>query len=295
MGSASVTYSGPNCPESGWHLDDWRLSLADLSAESLRAYEAGLRSFVVWAARAGMQGPSEVNRLALRRYLAYLATRRYARQSIAQRASALRRYFHWLEHRGLVLTDPAVALSAPSGGGRLPRPLSRAEVEVLLDAPTDNANGVFQPPEAVRWRDDAVLEMLYGSGLRVSELCSLNLSDVGSSSGWARVWGKGSKQRQVPVSEAALAAVKRWVKEGRPQLVREGSPKDALFLNMRGARLGTRDVRRIVDRRSPTPSHPHALRRQLPLLTCLMEVPTLELCKNFWVMPVSGRRRFTRT
>ena len=109
-------------------------------------------------------------------------------------------------------------------------------------------------------RDDAVLEVLYGSGLRVSELCGLNIQDVDLGAGWASVWGKGSKQRRVPLSEAATFALARWAKEGRQKLVKERSPREALFLNARGGRLGTRDVRRIVDRRSASPAHPHALR-----------------------------------
>jgi len=241
-------------------MEDWQRSLTDLSPASLRAYDNGVRSFMSWAARGGLDEPGRVTRLTLRRYLAYMATRRYARQTIAQRASALRRYFAWLARRGLVASDPAVSLTARTGGSRLPRALSKSEVEVLLDGSAAADKGGKELPRPVRWRDDAVLEMLYGSGLRVSELCNLGMGDLDLSTGWARVWGKGSKQRQVPVSEAAAAALRRWLRDGRPALARPGSPSDALFLNARGKRLGPRDVRRIMDRRSPSPSHPHALR-----------------------------------
>ncbi len=112
----------------------------------------------------------------------------------------------------------------------------------------------------VRRRDDAVLELLYGSGLRVSELCGMSMDDVDLRSRWATVWGKGSKQRRVPISESSAGAVASWIGDGRPLMVKPGSPKDALFLNSRGARLGPRDVRRILDKRSSSPTHPHALR-----------------------------------
>jgi site-specific recombinase XerD len=244
-------------PDDPWQFRAWALSLTDLSGESRRAYENGVRSFLTWAERGGARGPQQVSRLVLRRYLAYMATRRYARQSVAQRASALRRYFRWLRRNGAVVADPSAGLSARTGGGRLPRVLSRAELEVILDKPPERATEVA---EHVRLRDDAVLELLYGSGLRVSELCGLATADVDLTSRWATVWGKGSKQRQVPMSEGAAGAVERWVRCGRANMAGPGSPKDALFLNSRGARLGPRDVRRILDRRAPSPTHPHALR-----------------------------------
>jgi site-specific recombinase XerD len=157
----------------------------------------------------------------------------------------------------VVAVDPTAGLSARTGGTKLPRVLSRGEVEVLLDDPPLRA---VEVPEAVRLRDDVVVELLYGSGVRVSELCGMGLGDIDLASGWATVWGKGSKQRRIPVSESAAAAVQRWLAKGRDAMARPGSPPDALLLNARGARLGTRDVRRILDKRSPSPTYPHALR-----------------------------------
>ncbi|HTW09916.1 MAG TPA: tyrosine-type recombinase/integrase [Acidimicrobiales bacterium] len=251
--------AAPSGPHADWLLDEWERSLTDLAAASVAAYRNGVRSFVTWAERGGAIGPSAVTRLMLRRYLAYMATRRYARQSMAQRAAALRRYFAWLARRGAVLSNPALSLTAKLGGSRLPRVLSRGEVEVLLDGGPAVSAGQRGGHKA-RLRDDAVLEMLYGSGLRVSELCGLNVGDVDLSAGWAQVWGKGSKQRRVPVSEAASLALRRWLLQGRAGMVRETSPREAVFLNERGGRLGPRDVRRILDRRSPSPAHPHSLR-----------------------------------
>ena len=131
----------------------------------------------------------------MRRYLAYLATRGYARQSMTQRASALRRYFSWLRRNGVLTCDPTVGLSARTGADRASRGLSRGDIEVILDHPPARGSEVAAE---VRLRDDAVLELLYGSGLRVSELCGLE-ADVDLSGGWATVWGKGSKQRRVPI------------------------------------------------------------------------------------------------
>jgi site-specific recombinase XerD len=264
-------------------LEEWERSLTDLSQASLAAYDDGVRSFITWAQRGGTTSPSQVTRLTLRRYLGYMTTRRYARQTVSQRASALRRYFGWLTRRGYVPSDPTLSLSARVGSTRLPRVLSRGEVQILLEGPSGEARpsatgttatrsaaagaaaaraeaSRAAQAEATRERDDAVLEMLYGSGLRVSELCGLDVGNVDLASGWATVWGKGAKQRRVPVSEAAAVAVQRWLEAGRPTMERAISPKDALFLNARGMRLGPRDVGRIVDRRSPSPAHPHSLR-----------------------------------
>jgi site-specific recombinase XerD len=135
--------------------------------------------------------------------------------------------------------------------------LTPSEIEVMLDAPAPRAAGVS---DAVRLRDDAVLELLYGSGLRVSELTGLDLGDVDLASGIVVVWGKGSKQRRVPMHAACVSALRAWLEEGRDALIRPSSPAEAIFLNARGNRLGPRDVRRILDRRSRIPTHPHALR-----------------------------------
>ena len=130
--------TGPETPPEdlpAWRLGAWVLSLTDLSPESRRAYETGVRSFVEWASRGPVDEPSAITRLVLRRYLAYLSTRHYARQTVAQRASSLRRYFGWLVRQGVVATDPTTFVSARGGSGKLPRALSRGDVEVILDDP----------------------------------------------------------------------------------------------------------------------------------------------------------------
>jgi site-specific recombinase XerD len=239
-----------------WDVQGFVRSLTSVSDATVRAYGNDVAGFAEWAERGGAAGPADVDRILLRRYLAFLGTRRYARRSIARKAAALRRYFTWLQRTGVLTTDPAVRLQAPAGGGRLPHVLSRGEVADLLDA----AAAVDGEPDAVRLRDDAVLELLYGSGLRVAELSGLGPGDVDLGAGRVTVWGKGSKQRQVPLSEHAAAAIRAWLERGRAELAEGHPPVDALFLNRRGRRLGPRDVRRILDRRASSPTHPHALR-----------------------------------
>jgi integrase/recombinase XerC len=240
-----------------WQVDDFERSLTDVAASTIVAYRRDVAAFVVWAGRAKLGEPAQVTRLVLRRYLAFLATRRYARRTVARKVAAIRRYFDWLRRQGVIAIDPSVRLSVPAGPSRLPRILGPGDIDALLDHPPAK---VANDPVAVRLRDDAVLELLYGSGLRVAELCGLGMGDVDVVRGVVTVWGKGAKQRQVPISGPASSAVHRWIAEGRAMLTLVDSPGDALFLNRRGNRLGPRDVRRLLDRRALSPTHPHALR-----------------------------------
>lgn len=245
------------CCPMPWEIEAYRRSVGGLSPASVRAYSSDAGRFAEWASRGGALGPGDVDRIMLRRYLAYLATRRYAKASIARIAASLRSYFQWCARRGLVDSDPSTRLSAPSPDSRLPRVLGHGELHQLLE-PDSGEDG---PPDApVDRRDDAVLELLYGSGLRVAELCDLDLGDVDVGRLVVTVTGKGSKQRQVLIHERSAAAVRSWLDGPRQAMVTETSPAAALFLNRRGNRLGPRDVRRLLDRRSPVPTHPHALR-----------------------------------
>ncbi len=105
-----------------------------------------------------------------------------------------------------------------------------------------------------------MLELLYGSGLRVGELCGLDVDDLDLDAATVRVWGKGSKQRSVPMSAPSVDALREWLADGRESLSGPDTPAPAVFLNLRGHRLTTRDARRILDRRASSPTHPHALR-----------------------------------
>jgi len=259
-----------------WDVAAFSRSLGGLSPETVRAYTGDIGAFVQWAERGGVTTPASVDRLLLRRYLAFLATRRHARTTMARKAAALRCYFSWSAKRGHITVDPARRLSAPSGGARLPRVLDRRELTTILDGPasgragTDPSASTPSDPgpsrssrgqdAATRARDDAVLELLYGCGLRVAELCGLDRGDIDVGARMVTVWGKGGRQRRVPMHDLCAQAVDRWMEMGRSHYADPTSPPEAVFLNRAGRRLGPRDVRRLLDRRSPVPTHPHALR-----------------------------------
>ncbi|HEY7069585.1 MAG TPA: tyrosine-type recombinase/integrase, partial [Acidimicrobiales bacterium] len=255
----------------GWDLDSFTASLVSLAPRSVEAYRTDLAAFVSWAHDAGADGPTAVDRKLLRRYLAHLSAAGQARRSIARKASTLRRYFAWLRRTDVLADNPAVGLSAPKGEARLPRVLRADELHQLLDDPPAR---VEADPEPVRRRDDLILELLYGSGLRVSELCGLGLGDVDVPRAVVTVHGKGGKQRQVPMSAPTLELLRGWLARGRSEFdaiaaaspgpvgaaAEDGSDDRALFHNRRGRPLSPRDVRRVLDHRSPVPTHPHALR-----------------------------------
>jgi site-specific recombinase XerD len=242
-----------------WDLDRF-LETTPLASSTLEVYRRDLLHLVEWAAAAGADGPSSIRRADLRRYLALLTTRGLASATIARKVAAMRRYFGWAVRQGLVSVDPTAGLSAPAGAARLPRVLRADELAQILDDPTPAA--VADP--SVVARDDAVLELLYGSGLRVSELCGLDVDHVDLARRRLSVWGKGSKERAVPVSEPCVGHLTTWLRHERAAYLSVVPPVPAdaaaLFHNGAGKRLSPRDVRRILDRRSPVPTHPHALR-----------------------------------
>lgn len=241
----------------GWEVDEFARSLTAAAPNTVVAYRRDVQGFAEWTARAGILEPAGVDRLVLRRYVAHLATRRYARRTIARKASSLRRYFDWQRRSGRLGVDPALGLRAPTGPGRLPRILTDDDLATLLEPPPDQARDTGAPVWQ-RSRDDAVLELLYGSGIRVAELCGLDRQALDLSGRAVTVWGKGARERRVPLSDPAAEALDCWL--GHRAAIHPESPTDALFLNSRGHRLTPRDVRRIVDRRSAVPTHPHALR-----------------------------------
>jgi site-specific recombinase XerD len=239
-----------------WRLDAFVASLTSVADATRTAYRRDVTAFAIWARRYGLDGPEAVTRLHVRRHVAGLGTRQQSRATVARRLVALRRYFDWLRRTGVLATDPTAGVLPPKGSSRLPEVLSGAQLDALLDRP---ASGRTLEPEPVSQRDDAVLEMLYGSGLRVAELCGLDVGDVDLQARTVVVWGKRDKQRKVPLSVPAGEAVRRWLERGRPVLAGRRSG-DAAFVGVKGGRLGVREVRRILDRRSAQPTHPHALR-----------------------------------
>jgi integrase/recombinase XerC len=246
--------------EANWELASFVRALGGRSESTRRAYHSDLAAFAEWAGRGGVSDPASVDRMLLRRYLAYLGTRRYARASVARKAAALRAYFSWCRRRAMVANDPARGLSAPKAANRLPRVLSGRELDALLDPTRLTRPDPTPKAAALVLRDAAVLELLYAAGLRVAELCGLDRSGLDLRSRTVTVTGKGDKERQVPIHEQAATALAEWLARGRPELAGPRTPPEAVFVNRAGNRLGPRDVRRILDRRSPVPTHPHALR-----------------------------------
>jgi integrase/recombinase XerC len=240
-----------------WHEDAFAASLVSLADDTVALYRRDLAAFVSWCEGLPYPGPERVDRRALRRYLAYLDARQYSRRTIARKASVLRRYFDWLRRRGTIDRDPTIGLSTPRGEARLPRVLRDGELTILLDEPPPRAE---TGSEALRRRDDAVLELLYGSGLRVSEVCTLRVRDLDLARSRVTVWGKGAKQRTVPLSAPAVAALREYLTQPEAGVATGPDGERYLFANQRMRPLTPRDVRRVVDRRSPSPTHPHALR-----------------------------------
>ena len=187
----------------------------------------------------GVSGPDQVDLGLLRRYLASLATAGYARSTRARRTSTLRIWFGLLHRQGAIVEDPTLALATPKQGRQLPRVLRFDQVMALLGAP-DRRTPTGQ-------RDATLLELLYGTGARVGEICGLTVGAVDVAQQLVRLDGKGGRQRIVPLGEPAVDAVTVYLAAGRPALHGDVAT-DALLLNQRGGALGVRDARTIVER-----------------------------------------------
>jgi site-specific recombinase XerD len=223
------------------------------SPATLRAYTADLRQLGRWLAAAGI-APKDADTRTLRRYAAHLGTLRYAPATAARKLSAVRGAYAWMHDRGAIDGSPASLVPGPKRTRTLPATLSSAEMERLLDAPAGAS------PRDLR--DRALLELLYGCGLRASEACGLRIADVDADEGTVRVTGKGGKERVVPLGGAAADALGRYLRTGRPRLGRPAT--DRVFLSVRGRPLGPTDVRRALRRELDAAGlaqrPPHALR-----------------------------------
>lgn len=227
-------------PAWGGAIDAWVDHLAfDLgrSPHTVEAYRTDAIDLATTLTAWGIDHPDEVAPLTLRRYLADLGARGFARSTVARRASSARSWFALMARRGMVVTDPAALLGSPKQGRYLPRVLAVEDLDGLLSVPDTST--------PVGLRDRALLEVLYASGARVSEAAALDLASMDLPQGQLRLDGKGGKQRIVPIGEPAVDALRDYLGLGRPQLL-EGRTVNAVFLNQRGDRLGTRDARTIV-------------------------------------------------
>ncbi|MXV99469.1 MAG: tyrosine recombinase [Acidimicrobiaceae bacterium] len=238
-----------------WGLEAWLDSLSGVAESTRAVYARDAAAAVQWLEDAGVAGPSAVDRRTLRRYLADLGVNRYAARTISRKVSVLRRYFDWARRTGRVGTDPTLGLAPPKGASKLPQVLKDDQIHTLIEKPARAGDD-----DARDARDLAIVELLYGSGLRVSELCGLRHEDLDLAQAQVRVWGKGSKQRLVPLSDPAVAALRAWLQDHRASFVAADTPDAPVFLNQRGRAMTPRDARRVIDRRSVVPTHPHALR-----------------------------------
>jgi len=235
-----------------WRIQQFGVSLTAASPHTVSAYLSDVNLFIEWVGRQSIVTPDVVTKDVVRQYIGFLTTMKMAKRTTGRKLAALRRYFGWLARNQKISVDPTIGVRTPSDTGRLPKVLTNEQLGALLH--TDDTD---QPDWKIA-RDTAVIELLYGSGLRVSELCSLDVDSINVKQLAVSVMGKGGKERRVPVGEPSLVALKQWVAL-RTEVVANSSTV-ALFVNSRGTRLGTRDVRRIIDARSLAPTHPHALR-----------------------------------
>ncbi len=248
----------------GWFIDDYRITLERYSPATMAAYVEDVESFAEWCERSFHHGPEAVDRILIRRYLAYLGTRGYMPSSISRKLSSLKNYFSWLETAGKIVADPTRQLKSLGQKRKLPGVLTEDQVSLLIDgnsvASSDVNTGI--PTKVRELRDRAIVEVLYGCGIRVGELCALDIHDVHLKDAVLTVTGKGSKERNVPMYALCVERVGEWLSRGRSNLVMDNasSHTDAVFLGMRGKRIDPREVRRIVDSRLPINVHPHQLR-----------------------------------
>jgi integrase/recombinase XerC len=220
------------------------LAERNLSEHTVRAYRGDLLSLLEHARRLGDDDVAALDLRVLRSWLAQQQARGRSRTTLARRATAARGFTAWLARTGRAPVDAGAALGAPRPHRTLPPVLRADEADRLVRAAAERA--ADGSPGGLR--DVAVLELLYATGVRVGELCGLDIDDVDADRRVLRVLGKGRKERSVPYGRPAAEALRSWLRDGRPALAVEGSGP-ALFLGARGGRLDQRAVRRVVHQR----------------------------------------------
>jgi integrase/recombinase XerC len=223
-----------------------------LSRHTVRAYQGDIHSLLEYAWRCGVGDPGELDLVTLRGWLAGQHQAGAARATLARRGAAARAFTAYAHRQGWLAVDPGPQLGTPKARRVLPQVLRRDEMNVVLADCEDRALREFAGGQrtvaALATRDAAVLELLYATAIRVSELCDLDVGGLDRDRRTVRVFGKGRKERVVPVGLPAMRALARWEEVGRPVLANERSGT-ALFLGARGGRLDPRTARRIVHAR----------------------------------------------
>jgi integrase/recombinase XerD len=208
-----------------------------LSPRTVQAYDHDLARWVASVEEAGASEPGQVTLAMLREWVFGLKDAGLAAPSIRRAQSAVRTYFAFLVAEGAIASDPTDRLEAPRVDRKLPDFLTRDEVDRLLEAP--------DVTRAMYWRDRAILEFLYATGVRVTELVELRIASLDAEEGFATVFGKGAKERLVPVGGPAFRAIERYLRDVRPALDR-GSGEGRVFLNARGRPLRRESVWAVV-------------------------------------------------
>jgi len=228
----------------------------NVSPYTVRNYTTDLSGFFNFLKTKGISSLKEVDRHVLRDYLSHLMEQGIVKASIARKLSAIRSFYRYLLREKIISTNPVATTSSPKLDKRLPSFLTTEETVRLLEAPD------LSTPQGLR--DRALMELLYASGLRVSELVNLDVGQVNFDTNEIRVWGKGSKERMVLMGKPAAAALTAYLSQGRPRLLGE-KRNSALFVNRYGGRLIERRVQRILEKYTNIAGiskrvHPHMLR-----------------------------------
>ncbi|HYH02242.1 MAG TPA: tyrosine recombinase XerC [Bacillota bacterium] len=214
----------------------------NFSPHTLEGYGLDLRQFTAFLETEGVADIQAINYLLIRKFLAVLKRDEFAKSSVSRKLACLRSFFKFLCRQGYLTNNPVLTISTPKREKRLPKFLYLDEVTALLNLPDVTTDlGI---------RDRAILEIFYSSGLRLQEMVNLRLIDVDLSRGYLIVFGKGSKERMVPLGGAAQRALEQYLNIARPVLV-AGNPSDPphqVFLNYRGTRLSGRSIERLMDK-----------------------------------------------
>ncbi len=224
-----------------------------LSPRTVSSYRRDLDEFLIWVIDQGLPDPSRADSQHIRAYAAYRHRRGLSPKSLQRHLSAIRALYRYLLREGAVKANPAEGVRAPKVERHLPQTLDVDQLGRLLDIAGD---------APLDLRDKAIMELFYSSGLRLSELVSLNTADVQTSDGLLEVLGKGGKTRRVPIGRLAREAIDAWLST-RPVLAADG--ETALFVSQRGSRLSARSVearlrQRAIEQGMPRHVHPHMLR-----------------------------------
>jgi integrase/recombinase XerC len=236
-----------------------------LSAHTVRAYLGDISSMLSYAADDHCEDLTDVDIAVLRGWLGSLHKAGQARATIARRAASARAFTAFAHRRGWLTADPGAQLRTPKVQRHLPEVLRQEQMTAVLTAPQRGSAGDDPIAAAVSRRDAAIMELLYATGIRVSELCGLDLGDLDTGRRTVRVLGKGSKERVVPVGIPAVKAVLDWLDHGRAAVLASRQAGKALFLGAKGGRIDPRTVRRVVHARiaaagSVPDAGPHGLR-----------------------------------